>query len=235
MVAGGAKDGMPSARSERSTALLRALEDEVDRAVVRPDRRLPPERVLSETLGCTRGELRRLMAHLEREGKVTRHVGRGTYATTPGEGVGAPAESHYSPAALMTTCLLFEPEVAAVAAMSASQADIRELRQCIERAATLQGSWEELEDWDISMHRGFAAATHNPDIVAMVDALNSARNSPLWSQLKSEGVTPATRLCIQQEHAEIVDAISSRDRSRASAAMARHIRSVRCAVLRLDD
>ncbi|MET9085861.1 FCD domain-containing protein [Streptomyces sp. NPDC004237] len=226
---------MVSERSERSSALLRALETEVDRAMVRPSRRLPPERQLSESLGCTRGELRRLMTHLEREGRITRHVGRGTFAAVRGEVVSTQTDSDFSPAALMTTCLLFEPEVAAVAAMSATQADIRELRRCIERAATLEDSWEELEHWDISLHRGFAVATHNPDIIAMVDALNSARNTPLWRQLKSEGTTPATRLRVHQEHTEIVDAISRRDRSGAAAAMARHIKSIRRAALRLDD
>ena len=43
------------------------------------DDRLPPERVLCETLGVTRSGLRRAFAVLESEGSVRRHVGRGTF------------------------------------------------------------------------------------------------------------------------------------------------------------
>ena len=41
-------------------------------------KRLPPERTLASDLGISRAVLRKALATLEREGKIWRHVGRGT-------------------------------------------------------------------------------------------------------------------------------------------------------------
>ncbi|MCK5444854.1 MAG: winged helix-turn-helix transcriptional regulator, partial [Rhodospirillaceae bacterium] len=45
-----------------------------------PQSKLPPERQLCEELGISRGELRKALSLLEAEGKIWRHVGRGTFA-----------------------------------------------------------------------------------------------------------------------------------------------------------
>ncbi len=42
-------------------------------------KRLPPERTLASDLGISRAVLRKALATLEREGKIWRHVGRGTF------------------------------------------------------------------------------------------------------------------------------------------------------------
>lgn len=73
-------------------------------------------------------------------------------------------------------------------------------------------------------------ATHNPQIVAMVDVLNSTRNNPVWGRLKRDGYTPENRAAIEREHQEIVEALVQRDRRRAATAMTDHLRFVRSVV-----
>jgi DNA-binding FadR family transcriptional regulator len=194
------------------------------------DGRLPAERHIAERLGCSRAQVRRVMAQLEREGRVVREVGRGTFLVAHGH---TPSSSipggSFAPAAIMTASLVFEPEVVALAALAATEDDFAELRRCIDRGAAAT-DYESFEQWDISLHHAFAVATHNPQIVAMVDVLNSTRNSPVWGRLKRDGYTVQNRATIEREHREIVEALIQRDRRRAATAMTEHLRFVRSVV-----
>lgn len=201
-----------------------ALEAQVLRAAAERGGRLPAERVIAETLGCTRAQVRRVLAQLEQEGRVSREVGRGTFVRA-----GAPngsADGSFTPAAIMTASSLFEPEVVSLAALAATEEDFAELRRCLERGSAAT-DYESFEQWDISLHRAFAIATHNRQIVAMVDVLNSTRNNPVWGRLKHDGFTPQNRAIIEREHHEIVAALCERDRRRAASAMTEHLRFVR--------
>lgn len=195
--------------------------------------RLPAERYIADQLGCTRAQVRRVMAQLEREGRVVREVGRGTFLIPDGDNAASSGlsgvDGSFAPAAIMTASLLFEPEVVSLAALAATEEDFTELRRCLARgeAAT---DYESFEQWDITLHHAFAVATHNPQIVAMVDVLNSTRNNPVWGRLKRDGYSPENRATIEREHQEIVEALIQRDRSRAAVAMTEHLRFVRSVV-----
>lgn len=168
------------------------------------------------------------MAQLETEGRVTREVGRGTFVTSASTSADRFGAS-FTPAAIMTASMVFEPEVVSLAALAATEEDFAELHRCLERGETAS-DYESFEQWDISLHRAFARATHNSQILAMVDVLNSTRNNPVWGRLKKDGFTPENREIIQREHHEIVAALVDRDRRRAATAMTEHLRFVRTVV-----
>lgn len=209
---------------------VRRLIDEWVGADLPPDGRLPAERHLAGMLGCSRAQVRRVMSELEREGRVVREVGRGTFLVPDGDnqpsGIGGGA---FTPAAIMTASLIFEPEVVSLAALAATEDDFAQLRRCLARGAAAT-DYETFEQWDVTLHHAFAVATHNPQIVAMVDVLNSTRNNPVWGRLKRDGYTPENRAVIEHEHEEIVAALMQRDRRRAGAAMTEHLRFVRSVV-----
>lgn len=207
---------------------LRRLVDDVVRAAREADGRLPAERRLAEQLGCSRTRIRGVLAQLEKEGTVTRHVGRGTFVT-PADASSPRLRASFTPAAIMSASMVFEPQVVALAASAATEDDFAELRRCLERADSAT-DYESFEQWDISLHRAFAAATHNAQILAMVDVLNSTRNNPVWGRLKRDGFTPQNRATIHDEHHAIVAALIDRDRCRAAAAMTEHLRFVRLVV-----
>ncbi|MGF6231077.1 DNA-binding FadR family transcriptional regulator [Inquilinus ginsengisoli] len=192
------------------------------------DGRLPPERELCETLGLSRGELRKGLAALEAEGQIWRHVGKGTFlGPRPLEEVddAAAIASRTSPAAVMRARLLVEPQIAQEAALHASADDLRKLRLVIAKTRTAE-SWRQYETLDNQLHRLIAEATRNTVLVALFDLLNTVRRTVVWGRLRADIPRPPADHHSFAEHDAIVDAIAERDLEAAGRAMRRHLRSV---------
>lgn len=194
-----------------------------------PGDRLPTERALAETLTCSRTEVRRALSQLEIDGRVVRHVGRGTFVTPPEPPPGAPKLSS-SPTDLMSARMLLEPQVMSMAALAATHHDFEEMERCL-RGGDSTGVYEEFEAWDMALHRSFALATHNNLIVAMMDILHSSRHDPTWGGLKRRSFTATTCSRYRKEHHHIVEALQDRDPAASAKAMSRHLESVRSAIL----
>jgi DNA-binding FadR family transcriptional regulator len=195
--------------------------------------RLPPERQLAESLGVSRGTLRRALAELEAEGTIWRQVGRGTFIGD------RPVEPTHdlsqvmrltSPAMVMAARLSFEPELARLAAVHASDADLGELGACIE-AGRAAPDWRSYEFWDNRLHRGIAQAAGNVVLLALFDSLNTIRRAVTWGRLRPGSQRPAADHHSFAEHAAIVAAIGERDGAAAATAMRRHLLSVRANLL----
>lgn len=204
-------------------ATVRHVEAMIRQGDVARDGRLPAERELAESIGCSRAEVRRGLAHLEAAGRVTRHVGRGTFLT-PSPASGAAISG--SPIELMVARLRLEPQIADLAALSATRDDFGEVERCLaggDRATT----YEEFESWDIALHRAIAVASHNAFVVQMLDLLFSARSDPQWGGLKRRSFSHASCVEYREQHHEIAAALVGRDRDAARRAMTSHLEAVR--------
>src|SRR5215813_8640202 len=113
--------------------------------------RIPPERTLANEMGVGRRSLRRALEILEQEGQITRHQGRGTFVQGKDAPIAAPAAirardgdialaavvaaipfdrilEFTNPLEVIEVRLAVEPVIARLAALRASQADIRRLQ-----------------------------------------------------------------------------------------------------------
>lgn len=191
--------------------------------------RLPTERALVDQLGVPRTAVRNALSALEREGSITRHVGRGTFvadslAATAGGAAGDVPQT--SPAEIMQTRLLLEPEVAALAASQATQADIDHLHHCLARSEAA-GTHVDFEAWDSALHRGIATAAHNTLLLRLFDTMNAARDLPVWGSIKRRSATPERRTGYEGSHRAIVDALTERHPELARERMREHLLDVR--------
>ena len=206
---------------------------------VEPGDRLPPERALSERLGLTRGELRKGMTALETEGRIERHVGRGTFLREP-----AVEETNYeplvrrladvtSPHAAMMARLSLEPELAGQAAIHAAPRHLAEARSLAKsmREAT---NWAEYEKLDARLHELIAEASGNPLLAELHRIVNAVRVSVVWSSLELPQGGPPADYRSFAEHDAIITALEKRDRTAAHAAMREHLKSVRATLLKDD-
>lgn len=219
------------ARSRDGAQRVRAfIEASADNDTLGPGNRLPTERELARRFGVPRNAVRKTLAQLEAEGRVTRHVGRGTFLTSRANGSAAarmPEDiAHTSPAELMEARLRIEPALAELIVTNATPADFVRMETCLERAEKA-GSLDEFELWDAALHETLAHSTHNRFVIKVLELVTAARRQAEWGKLKDRIVTPGRRLSYQEEHREIVVALRERDAERARAAIFGHLQHAR--------
>ncbi|TYL51726.1 FadR family transcriptional regulator [Nocardioides sp. BGMRC 2183] len=210
--------------------MLEHLEKLIQAQELAPGDQLPTERALEKALDCSRTDVRRALAQLTIEGRVVRHVGRGTFLAIPSATPVHDSIVAASPTELMAARRLLEPQVVATAALTATLDDFAEMQRCLD-GGDKTDVYEEFEAWDMALHRSFAVATHNAVITAMVDLLHSSRNDPTWGGLKRRTFSVARCVAYRGEHHDIVESLRDRDAAGAEAAMERHLDSIRNTIL----
>jgi DNA-binding FadR family transcriptional regulator len=190
--------------------------------------RLPPERDLSDQIGVSRAELRKAMAVLEDEGRIWRHVGRGTFIGARPvlnlENV-AYLSSITSPTHIIEARLSLEPQLARLAALNGLSADFAEIRICNQRCRKAR-DWNVYEAWDNKFHHALAVAARNKLLVVLFETLNAVRRSPTWRNSRL-GDHPTPEHPSFAEHDAIFDAVSRRDADQAEACMRVHLTTIR--------
>ena len=190
-----------------------------------PGSRLPSERVLAGTFRVTRPALRKALAVLEMEGRLLRQVGRGTFVSSPPDtpyaGLTA-LTARTGPHDAMTARLALEPELAKLAALHASPAQISQL-QSLARDIRLVETWDDYEALDYALHDLIAESAGNVLLHELHKIMNAVRQVVVWRQLSPGVAGPLPDYHSFDEHDAIVAAIAARDRAAASAAMRAHL------------
>jgi len=221
-----------------------------------PGMKLPTERELEQQFGVPRNKLRKILKRLEADGKITRHVGRGSFvsgkASRGGElpsivmpRANALAASKLavvaansiadltdriqgaSPHDIMEVRMMVEPAAAELAALRATAADLAVIEQCNEASKNVE-ELKEFEYWDGRLHLEIVKAAKNELLSGIYEAVNSARLQPEWEKMKARSVTPQRRQNYRDHHSELVDALMDRDSKRARQVSAEHLAEVRC-------
>jgi DNA-binding FadR family transcriptional regulator len=194
--------------------------------------RLPPERVMSQTLGISRSELRKALAILEVNGVLKRHIGRGTFLSG-GDEDGSEAATliarlgaQTSPHEAMMARLALEPELASLAAIHATPQQLRQARM-LGDAVRHAKSWDDYERLDAEFHRAIAEAAGNRLLAELHAIMNAVRVSVVWPRLDLPKGGPSPDYHSFAAHDAILSALDARDRKGAHAAMREHILSIR--------
>ncbi len=201
--------------------------------------RLPPERILAETLAVSRPELRKALMILEAEGRITRHVGRGTFVSDLRPlALSAPVINELadrtSPHEAMMARLSLEPELAHLAALHATPSQINRARTLTTQLREAD-TWAAYEDLDHKLHDLIAEASGNPLLHELHKVLNAVRHTVVWLQLAPGSTRPAPDYHSFDEHDAIVTAIANRDRRAAKLAMRVHLSSTLDAMSASED
>jgi len=208
--------------------LLKRLRELLQSGRYPNESRLPPERELAIELGISRAALRKALSVLEAENQIWRHVGRGTFVgprTTGKPGVRFMAAEITNPAEIMEVRLVFEPKVAAIAALRSTPSDIEQINNMLIKSETATDP-HSFEVWDGALHQAIAASTGNSLLISFFDAINNLREDRLWGRLKEASFSRSRHQFYCRQHHKLVDAIMDRDANAAERMMRMHLESV---------
>jgi len=185
--------------------------------------RLPAERELAVSLGVSRTSVREAIISLEMSGLVEVRVGTGIFVTTPPEGTSrASGDAGPGPFDLLAARKLVEGEVAALAAIKATDEDAGALRQSVERMAAQLDDFAAREAEDRDFHLRLAKATGNGSLELVVEGLWDQR-AELWGRLQQHFHTRDLAERTIRDHAAIAAAVAAHNADGARAAMHRHL------------
>jgi DNA-binding FadR family transcriptional regulator len=216
----------------RAPRVYEHIASQIERAIydgrLQEGDKLPPERQLVREFGTSRVAVREALRTLEHGGllEVRQGATGGYFVRAADTGLllrdfrtllrlGRISMSH-----LFEARMLIEPGVARLAALRATDTDLKALRQALDDRSEAPPTGNAPRRMDIAFHRHIAEAAGNPVYALFAHAL---------MDLESELVLPRVTLTtedsheIDRAHRAIFEAVASRDPARAQACMETHI------------
>jgi GntR family transcriptional repressor for pyruvate dehydrogenase complex len=210
--------------------IVEQIEQLILNGKLQPGDQLPSERELAEQFSVSRTAVREAVKALREKGLVEIEAGRGTFIT---HGV-SKALRHSLDwmvrsgdgnrlADLVQVRDILEPEIAALAAQMATDADIERLEQAVRVMDSAMESADVYVEADLEFHLALATATQNKLIPTLIDPIVDLLRAQRSRIFLVEGGAQRG----QFHHKRILDAIKQHDPMEARKAMQAHLAQVR--------
>lgn len=226
---------IPRKKAVSVSELVSSFHDDIRNGHWKPGQQLPTERELESSLGVPRSAVRKCLKELEKNGLITRHIGRGTFVAEADEArSGQPAPMHRilgaGPAEVIEVRLRIEPWASALAATRASLSDLDSICEYAlkaEAAIDLPGFGE----CDEQFHAAIVEAARNELLTGLYQIVNQVRHQEAWKRINSRVVIPQNREVYHRNHRDLVEALCDRDPVRAHDASLNHLLTVKAHLL----
>ncbi len=206
-------------------AIVEQLTSLILEGEIKPGDKLPSERELCEQFGVGRNSVREATRSLESARLVETRQGEGTFVTANpvsmipmiSEKVSSDGESgiHH----IFEARMVLEPQIAALAAERMTNAEMRELENTLQQQLdAVEGGGLGLEE-DTQFHLGLAKSAKNEFLHHLLSSLLNSLSETRERSLRDKSV----RFRSWEAHQQILDAILTKDRNRAIAAMISHL------------
>lgn len=210
--------------------IVAQIEERILSGDLRDGDRLPTERELAEQFGVSRTAVREAINALVQRGLVEAHPGRGTfvrYGTSEAVRHSLGLMMRMGRAAGLANLVeireILEPEIAARAAMRATEEQIAIIREAVENMEAALDDADAFIEADDRFHLALAESTQNPLILTLLDPIVEL----LHEQRKRISLVEGGLKRGQYHHKRILKAIVRRDPEAARKAMHAHLRQVR--------
>jgi GntR family transcriptional repressor for pyruvate dehydrogenase complex len=237
----GGAQGPPPATLSQTDVVIVGIKEMITSGRLSPGSRLPVEKDLAAALAVSRGSLREGVRALAMMGVLETRQGDGTYVTSLNPtllmapmGFMVDLQTPTNSAHLQAVRRVLESEAASRAATRMTDAELDAAARVLDGveplitdarpdgpAATVDH--DAIMDADIAFHRIIAAASANPALDALIEALASRTiRGRLWRAISDRGAIAET----QREHRAILAELVAREPERARIRMANHLLGV---------
>lgn len=190
---------------------------------------IPSERELARQLGVSRSSIREALIALEITGWVEIRTGNGVYVCDPlpeSASPVLPVDEEFSLKSLIKARQIYEATMAELAAVNASDDQRAELIEITHDLTQSRVNDEKFLREDKRFHLLISEMTGNEMLREMMEYLWNKRKSSRFVRLESHYAASDFPLIMNQDHADITNAIVGRDPVQARACMERHLQHV---------
>ena len=221
-------------RDSLTAQVLRALSASIERGDLSPGDRLPPERTLMEQFHVSRTVVREAIASLRSSGRIDTQQGRGAFVLAPP--FAYPYVVDASDLAkigdvlqIMDLRIGLESEAASLAAQRHTPAQLKSIRAALDALEAGIKAAQTGVNADIEFHLSIIRATGNAYFIDLFTQLGPLMIPRARVDLFKNDRKARVRYLalIQQEHAQIHQAIARRDAEAARAAVRLHLTNSR--------
>jgi GntR family transcriptional repressor for pyruvate dehydrogenase complex len=203
------------------------IKTEIEKGAWKPGTNLPSERILAEQLGVSRPSVREALRVLEVMGYVEIKPGQGTFAKEP--------DQNEKSSRLLLSMLdqddnvlevleireIFEPQIAYLAAESATDRDIKVMKEILQRMDDHMRKGESTVNDNIEFHLAIARTTNNKVLFQVQKILLKASKDAVTRYFEVPGRDNRSVI----GHKQILTAIEDHDAESAKQFMFEHLRT----------
>ena len=191
---------------------------------------MPAERELAEQFGVSRTAVREAVKALREKGLVEAYPGKGTFITS---GSSNPMRQSLdrmmrsaqvdATSSLVEVREILEPEIAALAAVRATEENLNSLREAVAVMDAAKRDPDAYIEADLDFHLELAEAAANPLILSLIDSIVGVLREQRMRIFEVDGGPDRG----QYHHKKILEAVEHQDAPGAREAMRAHLRQVR--------
>ena len=210
--------------------IVEQIEQSVQRGDLKPGDQLPAERELAEQFGVSRTAVREAVKALREKGLVEAYPGKGTFITS---GSSNPMRQSIdrmmrsaqvdATSSLVEVREILEPEIAALAAVRATEENLNSLRKSVAVMDAAKRDPDAYIEADLDFHLELAEAAANPLILSLIDSIVGVLREQRMRIFEVDGGPDRG----QYHHKKILEAMEHQDTQGAREAMRAHLRQVR--------
>ena len=210
--------------------IVEQIEQSVQKGDLKPGDQLPAERELAEQFGVSRTAVREAVKALREKGLVEAYPGKGTFITS---GSSNPMRQSLdrmmrsaqvdATSSLVEVREILEPEIAALAAVRATEENLNSLREAMAVMDAAKRDPDAYIEADLDFHLELAEAAANPLILSLIDSIIGVLREQRMRIFEVDGGPDRG----QYHHKKILEAVEHQDAPGAREAMRAHLRQVR--------